>query len=195
MQRADEEAEVERDAEEREAGDQQAGDRAGAERELKPAGERTDRRLRGAHVGAHRNVHADETRGARQNGADREADADQPAEEIADDHEDHDADDGDRGVLPPQIGLRALVHGRGDLLHLLAAGVGLHHRIGGPDGVGDRQHAAQNDEPQGMHCNVPGCLEGPDVAGPEGKAPRAHMHAFAQIGADIAKYAPAMQRQ
>ncbi len=37
MQRADEEAEIERDAEKRQAGDQKAGDGAGAEREFEPA--------------------------------------------------------------------------------------------------------------------------------------------------------------
>ena len=124
MQRADQEAEIERDAEQREAGHQHAGDGAGPEGELKAAGERADRGLRGAHIGAHRDVHADEAGGARQDGADRKADGDQPAEEIADDQEDDDADDGDGGVLPLQIGLRALADGRGDFLHFLAAGIG-----------------------------------------------------------------------
>ncbi len=62
-----------------------------------------------------------------------------------------------------QIGLRALAHRRRNLLHFLAAGIGLHHRARGPDGIDDRQNAAQNDEPQGFHCNVPGCLEGPGM--------------------------------
>ena len=46
-----------------------------------------------------------------------EADRHQPAEQIADDQEDHDADDGDGGVLALEIGLRAFAHRRGDLLH------------------------------------------------------------------------------
>ncbi len=99
MQRAGEEAEIERHAEQREAGDQQAGDGAGAERDFEAAGERADRGLRGAHIGAHRDVHADEAGGAGQDGADRKADGDQPAEEIADDQEDHDADDGDGACI------------------------------------------------------------------------------------------------
>ena len=49
---------------------------------------------------------------------------DQPAEEIADDEEDHDADGGDGRVLALEISLRALADRRGDLLHLFAAGVG-----------------------------------------------------------------------
>ena len=121
---AGEEHEIKRHAEQREAGDQEAGDRAGPEGELEAAGERADRGLRGAHIGAHRHVHADEAGGAREDRADRKADRHEPAEEDADDHEDHDADNGDRGVLPPQIGLRALAHGRGNFLHLGAAGIG-----------------------------------------------------------------------
>ena len=135
VQRAGEEAEIERHAEQCEPGDQQPGDRAGAECEFEAAGERTDGGLRRADVSAHRNVHADEAGGAGQDRANGKADADQPAEEITDDQEDHDADNCDRGVLPPQIGLRALAHRRGYLLHPRAAGVGPHHREGGPDGV------------------------------------------------------------
>ena len=73
--------EVKRDAEEREAGDQQTGDGAGPEGELKTAGERADGGLRGAHVGAHRHVHADEAGGAGKDGADRKTDGHEPAEE------------------------------------------------------------------------------------------------------------------
>ena len=47
----------------------------------RPPASELDRRLRGAHVGAHRDVHADEAGGARQHRADREADRDQPAEQ------------------------------------------------------------------------------------------------------------------
>ena len=154
---ADEEAEIKRHAEQRQAGHQHAGDGAGAERDFEPAGERLGRGLRGAHIGAHRHVHADEAGRAGQDGADRKADGDQPAEEIADDQEDDDADDGDRRILPLQIGLRALADGRGDFLHFLAAGIGREHRARGPDRVNDGQNAAQNDEPQGLHCIDPGC--------------------------------------
>ena len=40
-----------------------------------------------------------------------EADRDQPAEQEADNDEDHHADDADGGVLALEIGLRALAHG------------------------------------------------------------------------------------
>ncbi len=151
VQPAGQEHEVERHAEQRETGDQKAGNGAGAEREFKSAGKRTGRRLRRADIGAHGNVHADKAGGARQDGANGEAERDQPAEEIADDEEDHDANDGDRGVLPPQIGLRALADGGRNLAHLLVAGIGAKYGGGGPDGVNERQNATENDEPQRRH--------------------------------------------
>ena len=88
---------------------------------------------------------------AREDGADGEADADQPAEDNADDQEDHDADDADGGVLPPQIGLRALAHRRGNFLHPGAAGIRRHHRLGRPDGVPDARKPAQDDDHQSYH--------------------------------------------
>ena len=62
-------------------------------------------RLGGAHVGAHRDVHADEAGGARQHRADQEADGGVLAEEDGEHDEDDDADDGDGGVLAAQVGL------------------------------------------------------------------------------------------
>ena len=55
-------------------------------------------------------------------------DGDEPAQEIADDQENHDADDADRRVLALEIGLRALAHGGGDLLHPRRAGIRPHDR-------------------------------------------------------------------
>ena len=77
-EKAGENAEVAGDAEKREAGDKQTGHRARAEGDVEAAGERFRRRLRGAHVGAHRDVHADEAGRAGQDGADREADRHRP---------------------------------------------------------------------------------------------------------------------
>ena len=45
-------------------------------------------------------------------------------EEVGNQREDDDTDDGDRQILPAQISLRALAHGRGDLLHPRLAGIG-----------------------------------------------------------------------
>ena len=123
MQRSGEEHKVQRDAEKREASNQKAGDGAGAEGELKAAGKRGGGGLRGAHIGSHRYVHANKAGGAREDRADRKAHGHQPAEENADDDENHHADHGDGGVLPPQIGLRTLADRRGNFLHLGATGI------------------------------------------------------------------------
>ena len=74
LQRAGEQRVVDRDAEQRETGDQHAGHRAGLERDREPFGERLGRRLGGAHVRPHRDVHADEAGRAREHRADQEAD-------------------------------------------------------------------------------------------------------------------------
>ncbi len=65
---------VDGNAEQREAGHQHAGDRARLEGDLEAGGEAVGGGLRGADVGAHRHVHADEAGRARQDGADGEAD-------------------------------------------------------------------------------------------------------------------------
>ncbi len=151
LERAGEEAEIDRDAEQREAGHQHPGDRPRLEGELEPAGERTDGGLRGAHIGAHRHVHADEAGGAGQHRADQEADRDQPAEQESDDEEDDDADDADRRVLALEIGLRAFAHGGRDLLHPLAAGVRRHDGLARPDAVHDGKRTAGDNHPQSSH--------------------------------------------
>ena len=113
------------------------------------------RRLGGADVGAHRDVHADEAGRARKHRADGEADArpGSPRRQAIDDEQD-DADDGDRRVLAAQIGLRAFADRAGDLLHALRAGVALHDVVDGPQSIGDRAQAAQDDEDECGHCTV-----------------------------------------
>src|SRR5919205_166247 len=61
---------VEGDAQQREAGDQHPGHRARLEGHVEAAAERGRGGLGGAHVGPHRDVHADEAGRARQHGAD-----------------------------------------------------------------------------------------------------------------------------
>ena len=65
--------------------------------------------------------------------------------------EEHDADDGDRQILALEIGLRAFGDRAGDLLHARGAGVALHDVGVGPDAVGDRQSAKDDDQQQGGH--------------------------------------------
>jgi len=145
---AGQKAEIAGDAEQRETGHQKPGHRARAESDVEAAGQRLGGGLRRAHVGAHRNVHADEARRARQNCADREAGGDGPREQQSKRDEDDDADARNRGVLPPQIGLRAFADCARDLLHALRAGVGRHDAADGVDAVDDRQQSAENDQTQ-----------------------------------------------
>ena len=104
-------------------------------------------RLRGAHVGANRDVHADEAGRTREHRADQEADRDQHAEEIGQQREDHDADDGDGQVLALQVGLRAFGDRGRDFLHARIAGICLQHGSGGPDGVNDGKRSAEHNHP------------------------------------------------
>ena len=156
MARADEETEIESNAEEREAGDQQPGDRAGLEGQLQSIRERTNRRLGGAHIGTHRHVHADEARCPREYRADQESNRHRPSEEIRQDKEDHDPDYADRGVLAFEISLCAFAHRRCDLLHPRAARVGRQHGPNRPNGVKDSEHATKDDQPKSGHCRNPG---------------------------------------
>jgi hypothetical protein len=139
--------EIDGDAEQRETCDQHAGDGTGLEGELETAGERGGRGLRRAHVGADGDVHADEAGRARQDRADRKPDRNQRAEEISQQPEDDDADEADRGVLAPQIGLRALAHRGRDFLHPWIAGVRFQNGSRRPDGVNDGKRSAEHNHP------------------------------------------------
>ena len=147
-QNARQEAEVARDAEQREAGDQKAGHRARTEGDVEAAGERLGRRLRRAHVGPHRDVHADEAGRARQDRADGEARGDRPGEQQAEPDEHDNADSGDGGVLPPKVGLRAFADRARNLLHALRAGVGRHQATDRVNPIHDGQKSTQNDQTQ-----------------------------------------------
>ena len=160
---ADQKSEIDRDAQEREASDQQPGDGAGLECQFKPAGERANGGLRGADVGAHRDVHADEAGQARQHRADQEADRDQGAEEVPDDGEDHDADEADRGVLALEIGLRAFAHRRRDLLHSCIAGIGGEDGLDRPASIDNGQNATGHDQPKSCHLNLPRLIGAPTI--------------------------------
>ena len=145
---AGEEEEIAGDAEQRHAGDQHARHRARLEGDVEAARQRVRCGLRRAHVGAHRDVHADVAGEARQHGADEKADGDEVAEQDPGEDEDDGADHGDGRVLAVEVGLRAFADGAGDLLHARVAGVSGHHRSDRVRRIGERQHAASDDPPQ-----------------------------------------------
>ncbi len=85
---------VARDAEQAEPHHQHPGDRAAAEGDLQRLVQADARRFRGAHVRAHRDVHADDAAGAGEHRADEEAPRRCPVERNESDHEEKDhADD------------------------------------------------------------------------------------------------------
>src|SRR5690606_13047440 len=103
--------EIDSDAQKAEARDQQPGNGAGFEGKVEPAGERGGGGLGDADIGADRDMHADKTGRPRENGADQKADGGIKAEQQPGEDEDHDADDGDGGVLAAKVGGGAFAHG------------------------------------------------------------------------------------
>ena len=142
MPRADKKAKIERDAEEREAGNQQPCYGPRFERKLEAVCKRANRSLSGAHIRAHRHVHADESGRAGEHRTDQESERHQPTQEIGKDQKYHEPDQADRRVLPLQIGLGAFTHGRRDFLHARTAGIGCHDSTRRPHRVNDRERAA-----------------------------------------------------
>ncbi|MGY4428526.1 hypothetical protein ACVWWO_001003 [Bradyrhizobium sp. F1.13.1] len=143
----DQEAEIEGHAEQRETRHQHAGDGARLEGKLETTRERCRRRLGGAHIGADRDVHADEPGRPRQDRADGKTDRDIEPQEIGKQHEDDDADHSDRGVLTPQVGLCAFAHRCRDFLHARRPRIRAQHRRRRPDRVDDGKHSAEHNQP------------------------------------------------
>ena len=164
----DQDAVVAGDAQQRQTGDQQAGDRAALEGDLERARDAVASALRYTGVRPHRHVHADEAGRAGEGAADQEADGDQDAlgilqlERDREHDREHDGDAGDDRVLPPQVGARALLHGLGDVLHLLVSGRerqqparrghAVHH--GGTSAHERDHHAPVSQEFQGVSASV-----------------------------------------
>ena len=96
---------------------QHAGDGAAAKRHGQRGVDAVARRFRGAHVGAHRHVHADEARCAGQNRADGKTDRRLPAENNRDDYKQNHADHGDGAILTIEVSRSAFLNGGGDFLH------------------------------------------------------------------------------
>ena len=157
-----EKAEIAGDAEKREAGHQEASHRARAEGDVETAGERFRRCLRRAHVGAHRDVHADEAGGAGQDGPDGEADRHRPRKQKPEHDEHNDADATDCGVLALEIGLRALGDRAGNLLHAGRAGVRRHQAVDRIDAVDDGKEPTDDNQAQKharkSRCKAAGAL-------------------------------------
>jgi hypothetical protein len=134
------------DAEDPQPDHQHPGDRAGLEGDVETGAQAAARGLRGPYIGAHRYVHADIAGGARQHRADQIADRDARPEGDPENDQDHHPDDRDRAVLAVEIGAGADLDRARDFLHPRVPGIRRQHDPAGVEPVGQRQHAAGNDE-------------------------------------------------
>ena len=109
------------DAQQAETNHQHAGNGATLEGHVQRLVQADGCRLRRAHVGANRNVHADVAGSARQYGTNHEADCRLCPEKYQDQHSKYRADDTDRRVLAVEVGLSAFLNCRGNFLHAVVA--------------------------------------------------------------------------
>ena len=72
------------------------------------------------------------------------------AQSKAEDDQNDDADDTDRGVLAVEVGAGALLHGGGNLLHARGAGVGGQYLLAGDQTVEQRQQTTGDDHVLGQ---------------------------------------------
>jgi hypothetical protein len=104
------------------------------------------RRLGGAHVRAHRNVHSDVTGKPGQNRTDRETAGSRAPQRPPDDDEQQDTDDADGQVLAVEVRLRTGLNGGGDLAHPVVARPLFQDPADGNDAVDDRRDRAKKRE-------------------------------------------------
>ena len=100
---------------------QHAGDCAAPESDVQGFVQTLACSLRRAHVGAHRNVHADVACQAGEHRADEEARCRHPADKYADHNQQHHSHHGNGAVLAVQIGFSALLNRRRDGAHTVVA--------------------------------------------------------------------------
>ena len=115
-------AEVTGDAQQSQSNHEHARDRAAPKGDLQCLIQAVASRVRGTHVGAHRDVHADEARSTRQHCADHKATGSGGTKHQREDDGQYHADDCDRDVLPVEVSLRTGLDGCCDLLHAGIAG-------------------------------------------------------------------------
>jgi hypothetical protein len=127
---------IDSNAEQRQACHEHAGDGTGLEGDVEAGGKALRRGLRGAHIGADRDMHADEAGRAREDRADQEAESSLSGKKEKGKNENSDADNADRPVLARQIGLGTFSNISRNFLHSGIALVGGQHRLGRPDRIG-----------------------------------------------------------
>ena len=125
-----------RDTEQPQPHHQHAGDGAAAKSHVERRADAARGCLRCAHVGAHRDIHADEAAGTREHGPHHKADGRRPVKENANQHRQHHAHEGNGLVLARQVSRRAGLNGCRNFLHARIAGVFAKNPAPRPDAVG-----------------------------------------------------------
>ena len=120
---ADQEPEKTGHTQQTQADHQHAGDGAAAESHIECRANALGGGLRRAHVGAHRDVHADEATSAREHRTNHKADGAQLIEKDGDQNSQHDANNGDGFVLPRQVGGSTGLNGGCNFLHARVTGI------------------------------------------------------------------------
>ena len=111
-----------RNAQEAQADHHEARHRATSKSDLKRLVQAATRRLGGAHVGPHGDVHTDVARPGREDGPDDVQRRGRPVDREADDDGDQHPDDRDHGVLAIQVGGGAFLDGGRNFAHAIVAG-------------------------------------------------------------------------
>ena len=139
---------------------QHSGDRAAAEGHRQRRVHSVVGGLRGARIGPHRHVHADVAGRAGKRGAYEEPAGHRPIEHESQYQQQGQARQGDRHILPVQVGLGADLHRRGDLLHSLVAGIQLQHPARAHEPVENGQGPGGDGAVHVIHMICPKCAVG-----------------------------------
>jgi len=130
---------------------QHAGHRTTAEGHGQRGGHAVMRGLRGPHIGAHRNVHADVTRGTREQGTGEEPEGGVLVQHGPQHRKEHHAHDADGGVLAVQVSRRPLLNCHCDFAHARVAFRLRQNPAHRPHAIGDGQEGAHHRESQIGH--------------------------------------------
>ena len=133
-------------AQQAQADDQHACDGAALEGHVQCRANAVRRGLGRAHVGTHRDVHADEAASPREDGPHDKANGCLRAKENADQDRQDDAHDGDGAVLARQVGRRTLLDGRRNFLHAGIASVHGKNGRSSPEAVKHGHHPTSERE-------------------------------------------------
>ena len=140
--------EINSNTQQRQAGHQHPGDGARFKGDIQPGGERLNRGLRGAEIGAHRHIHADKARSTRKHRAKRKANGHHQAKAPGHQGEKDHAHNGNGAVLPLQIGRCAFLNGESNFLHPRRTGIARKHILGSDHTIGDGQRSKRDHQDQ-----------------------------------------------